>query len=276
LRDAHVHLEAALRLTLATAGPTLAERRPAALLETVVVDCARDLAIAGASEALLRYNPIAWRRRGVPLDEQREGVAAAVGRAQAEHRVALRIWVSLKREAAAADVGAAIEFALAGRDWGVQGVDISRSYDVAAADSRPGRAARPRALARAVARARDAGVEVAMHCGWYDGPAELVEALRLGASRIGHAVPLAQRPRLVAELSAREVTIEVCPTAFERRSGELLSWLPLEHWCDAGLRIEVGSDHPLALPTDIAREHRKMRAALPGWSRSAARGRRAA
>lgn len=276
MRDAHLHLEATLRLTLARARPGAAQGPPAALLETVLLDCARDLARAGAGTASVRYNPLAWVRRGVPLDCQPGVLAAAVRQAQARHAVAIEIWVTLKREAPARAIRAAVDFALAARDRGVAGVDVSRDYDVAVASSRPGRPAAPRALAAAVARGRDGGLEIAMHCGWHDGPAELAEALRLGASRIGHATPLAHRPRLVSELVARGIAIELCPTAFERRTGELLSSLPLERWRDAGLRIAVGSDHPVALRTDIAREQRKLQAALPGWTPSDARLRGAA
>jgi aminodeoxyfutalosine deaminase len=276
LRDGHLHLEATLRLALASVAARGRDTPPAALFETVLLACARDCAAAGAGDVLLRYNPLSWVRHGVPLDDQKAIAGAVIARARTRYGVAMRIYVSLKREAPEADLRAAVDFALAARQRGVEGIDVSRSYDVADPRSRPARGVRPHGLAALVSRAREAGLQVAMHCGWYDGSAELVEAIRLGAARIGHAVSLAERPRLVAELVARDVTVEVCPSAFERRTRETLAWLPLECWHQAGLRIEVGTDHPLALGTDIAREHRKLQAVVPQWRPRAADGRQAA
>jgi adenosine deaminase len=155
----------------------------------------------------------------------------------------------------------------------VIGVDVSRAYPVDDPEARPagGRAADP-GLASALARAREAELAVAAHCGWYDGRAELEEALGWGATRIGHGTPLVAAPDLVGELSRRGVTVEVCPTAFERRTGRRLKELPVEEWLAAGIGVEVGTDHPLALGTDLRTEARKLGEAFPGWHAPGAPG----
>ncbi|HEY6087777.1 MAG TPA: adenosine deaminase family protein, partial [Burkholderiaceae bacterium] len=73
--------------------------------------------------------------------------------------------------------------------------------------------------ARALALCRDAGLPLTLHAGEADVAARVVEAVRLGAQRIGHGVRLADAlddPRshdLVDEVRARGVHLEVCPTS---------------------------------------------------------------
>jgi len=73
--------------------------------------------------------------------------------------------------------------------------------------------------ARALALCRDAGLPLTLHAGEADVAARVVEAVRLGAQRIGHGVRLADalnHPRshdLVDEVRARGVHLEVCPTS---------------------------------------------------------------
>lgn len=265
LCDGHVHLEASLRRRGRRAGADAG-----AEFEEVLLDCARDLVDGGAQFALLRFNPLSWRQRGLPLDRQAAHLRAAAEKAHSTWAIVLRWFVTLKREGNREDLTAAVEAASAARDMGVLGVDVSRSYEV-------GRGIPPfdngdgRALAQAVARARGNGLAVAVHCGWHDGRRELEEALEWGATRIGHATPLAAADDLLADVAAAQVTVEVCPTAFERQTERGLFELPVGEWLAAGLRVDVGTDHPLALGTDLRIEARELSSAFPAWPEIALR-----
>ncbi len=261
LRDGHVHLEASLRVRGACGRPEAAEEFTAAVSE-----CVGERARDGAAAALVRLNPVAWARRGVAPPAQVRMLGEIGERAAAAWGLTVRWFFTLKREGGARQWEAAVDAGAAARGAGVVGVDVSRSYAVEEADARPAAARRADPeLARAVARAREAGLAVAAHCGWYDGRAELEEALAWGASRIGHGTPLAKAPDLVAELARRRVTVEICPTAFERRSGRRLAELPVGEWLAAGIAVDVGTDHPLALGTDLRGEARKLGDAFPAW-----------
>jgi adenosine deaminase len=260
--DAHLHLEATLRLRAlgAAAGST----PPAELLERSLVGCAADTARGGAGAALVRFNPLTWLRRGLSREELVDALRRSVESARRRHGVSLGLFVTLKREEGGHALATAVDVAeVAGPGLGpVVGVDVSRSYDVADSSSRPGAEGDSAALRAGVGRARDAGLEVAVHCGWYDGSAQLEQALELGAVRIGHAVAL-RDPDQIAELASRAGRVEVCPTSYERRGGGDVRSLPLPDWRAAGIAIDVGTDHPLALGTTFARERARLAAVLP-------------
>jgi adenosine deaminase len=261
VRDAHVHLEASLRLTDAAAGSV-----PPLRFAAVLRSCAQDLAGGGASEALLRYNPVRWVERGVETDEQLELLRAAAQDASERLGLRLRFFATLKRDAAPASWAQAVDFAIAGRDAGVAGVDVSRSYSVSVASSRPAAARDFGRLGAELGRVAEAGLTVTVHCGWYDSRAELEDAIAAGAQRIAHGTPLVQAPDLDAELAARGAVVEVCPTAYERRTHRPLESLPVGRWLNAGLAVEVGSDHPCELGTTTRAEHDRMAAAFGGFA----------
>jgi adenosine deaminase len=262
-----VHLEASLRRRdRRGSGP------PAREFETVLADCLRELGEGGAQGALVRFNPLSWWRCGVSFEQQAGALAAVAQCAVGAWGVVVRWFVTLKREGDAREWEEAVDAAIRARSAGVAGVDVSRSYVVAVPDDAPAPEGSRRDLAEAVARAREAGLVVAVHCGWYDGRRELEEALSWGASRIGHGTALGEAPDLLDDLSRREVVIEVCPTAFERRTRRPLVRLPVGEWLAAGIAVDVGTDHPRALGTDLRAEALKLGGAFPGWPRIALQG----
>jgi adenosine deaminase len=264
-RDAHVHLEATARLERGmTEGPT----GSGGTLSRVLADCARALALGGASTAFVRFNPVRWEERGVSAAQQLQDLVRASGYALDSFNVQLAFFVSLKRDGESSNWGSAVEFALAGQDRHVLGVDLSRSYDVTDPFSAPGPDGPGAELSRQLRRARDGGLVIAVHCGWHEGRVDIEEALSVGATRIGHGVPLCQAPDLDADVAAGGVVVEVCPTAFERRTGESVASLPLDRWLDAGIVIDVGSDHPIALGTSISSERSRLARSFPRWAAS--------
>lgn len=106
--------------------------------------------------------------------------------------------------------------------------------------------------------AREKGLHVVHHAGETAGPASIWEALSVGhAERIGHGIRALQDPRLVAELRARRVPLEVCLS-----SNVLLGLVPslaehpLPHLVGAGLMVTLNTDGetPLAAEYKCARE----------------------
>jgi adenosine deaminase len=113
-----------------------------------------------------------------------------------------------------------------------------------------------RDFAAAFAAAAAAGLGRAAHAGEAAGPESVRDAVRvLGATRIGHGIRSLEDPRLVEELIARDITLEVCPTS-NLRTGVVADWgtHPLPHLVAAGLPITIGADDPSYFDTDLARE----------------------
>ncbi len=231
-------------------------------MAAVVLECWHEARAQGAAGLDLRFNPSSWLRRGVSFEEQRAVLSEASAEA-GRLGLRLRVYVTLKQDGPPASSAAALDFALAARADGVEGIDISRSYDVEDPGSRPG-AGELRAMRSPCVRAVAGGLKVAVHCGWFDSPDDLRVAVDLlGARRLGHGLPAGRDPGLLRRLADAAVLVEVCPTAFIARTGEALSRHPLPAWLDAGVEVGVGTDHALAFATDIRREHELLEQAFP-------------
>jgi adenosine deaminase len=103
--------------------------------------------------------------------------------------------------------------------------------------------------------AREAGLHLVHHAGETRGPSSVWETLTVGhAERIGHGIRVLEDPRLVAELRARRVPLEVCPT-----SNVLLGLVPsladhpLPRLAEAGLVVTLNTDGETALGAEYER-----------------------
>lgn len=115
----------------------------------------------------------------------------------------------------------------------------------------------PEKFVGAFAYARQIGLASVPHAGETVGPASIWGALRsLDAVRIGHGVRCLEDPTLTAELRARQIPLEVCPTSnvclhvtpdFEHH--------PLQRLIDEGLYVTLNSDDPVMFNTTLTNEY---------------------
>jgi adenosine deaminase len=119
-------------------------------------------------------------------------------------------------------------------------------------------------FADAFAIAREAGLSATPHAGELVGPESVWEAIDvLGASRVQHGVRAIEDPALVAELAARGIPLDVCPT-----SNHLLDVVddirshPLPLLLDAGVRCSINADDPIIFGPDILAEYELCRSVL--------------
>jgi aminodeoxyfutalosine deaminase len=111
-------------------------------------------------------------------------------------------------------------------------------------------------LADALRIARDGGLGLVPHAGESTGPESVREVLPYAPERIRHGIGAARDPELLAELAARDVVLDVCPT-----SNVLLRVVstpedhPLPVLAAAGVRCTVNTDDPGIFGTDLSGEH---------------------
>lgn len=115
----------------------------------------------------------------------------------------------------------------------------------------------PEKFTTAFARARAAGLPSVPHAGETMGAESIWGALRsLGAVRIGHGVRCLEDPKLVEELRARQIPLEVCPTSNVcLKVAPSYEEHPLTRLLAAGLLITINSDDPPMFNTDLTAEY---------------------
>jgi adenosine deaminase len=136
----------------------------------------------------------------------------------------------------------AARLALAYKDQGVIGFDLA-----GAEQGHP-----PGEHAAALQAARDGGLPLTLHAGEADAAGRVIEALRLGAARIGHGIHLAdalaepQRRALVDEVIARGAHLEVCPTSnVHTGAAASIAAHPIVALWRAGVSLGVNTDNRL-------------------------------
>ena len=106
------------------------------------------------------------------------------------------------------------------------------------------------------AQAREDGLRLTNHAGETTGPEAIWEALAIGSERIGHALSVPQDQKLVQELKARSIPLELCLTS-NLRTGVCPSFSvhPLRRLFDLGLMVSLNSDDPAFFGSDLANEY---------------------
>ena len=105
-------------------------------------------------------------------------------------------------------------------------------------------------------RAKLEGLRLTNHAGETTGPEGIWEALSIGSERIGHALSATQDPKLIDELKARSIALELNPTS-NVRTGVCPSFAahPLRQNFDAGLLVTLNSDDPAFFGSDLVNEY---------------------
>jgi aminodeoxyfutalosine deaminase len=112
------------------------------------------------------------------------------------------------------------------------------------------------AFAALYAQAAASGLRLTNHAGETTGPEAIWEALAIGSERIGHALSAIDDPRLLEELKARDIPLELNPSS-NVRTGVCSSFAahPLRHYFDMGLLVTLNSDDPAFFASDLANEY---------------------
>jgi adenosine deaminase len=237
---------------VAAFAPTVAAMGDAAACEWVAFEAAEDALNEGCVLAEFRMAPLLLEPHGLAGEAAVEALLAGLQRSG----LACALIVCAMRSDSAAQVERAARLAARYAGQGVVGFDLAggeRGY--------------PATLhRRAIDLAREAGLGITLHAGEADDGARVLEAIELGATRIGHGVRLAmgegagERMAQVAAMTlpttgakpgtavqaARKVHFEVCPTS-NTHTGvcQHLHEHPLPAMWAAGLELSIHTDNRL-------------------------------
>ncbi len=109
---------------------------------------------------------------------------------------------------------------------------------------------------RAFAVARAGGLRITLHAGEWGGAAQVRRALAVDPERIAHGPGAIDDPALIAELIARGVTLDLCPTS-NVQAGIVASLAahPLARLHRAGVSVTLSTDDATVSDIDLSEEY---------------------
>ena len=229
-------------------------------LERATHELVEDLATDGTRYAEIRWGPGLHLQRGLSL---RDGIAAvakgarsgaAAMAASGGPPIVIRlIAVALRSHEPTRNEAVARAAADAMAD-GVTGFDLA-GQEAAFPD--------PLLHAGAYAIAREAGLGITIHAGEWGGAAQVRRALMVEPWRIAHGAPAGDDPALMAELRARGVTLDLCPTSnLQADLCPTLADHPLPRIVRAGVPTTLSTDDRTVSALTLTQEYARARATL--------------
>ncbi len=205
--------------------------------------CARD----GVIYVELTASPDHAALVGLDESDHLAGIARGIDDAREEHGIEGRILISavknfgleqavrVARHAAQRPHPYVVGFSMAGDEAGFPNRDFAEPYEIAAA----------------------AGIGCTVHAGEWAGADSVRAGLALPVTRIDHGVRAIEDPELVAEIAARGIVLNTCPTS-NVVLGVFASYQehPLPRLRDAGVRFTLGSDDPPYFGASVGGEYR--------------------
>jgi adenosine deaminase len=225
-------------------------------LRVAVEDLFDQLARENVLYAEIRFAPLIHLRQGLSAEAVVGTVADAVRAGVSRAGIEARLILCALRHFSAEDSLATARLAARFRGRGVVGLDL-------AADE-AGFPLAPHVAAFALARAE--GLWRTAHAGEARGPESVRETLELlHPTRIGHGVRSVEDPELPAELAARGVHLEVCPSCnLQTGMYRTLDEHPVDRLRRAGVSVGINTDARTVTAVTLSDEYRRLHRAF-GW-----------
>jgi adenosine deaminase len=215
------------------------ERITEELVETKAADNVRYVEI--------RWGPLLHTARGLPLAEGIEAVCFGAAAAAARVGITVRlVCTALRSHDPAANLALA-ETAVRFREQGLTGWDLA-GPEAAYPD--------PTIHAAAFEAARAGGLRITVHAGEWGGAAQVRRSLAVGPERIAHGPGATDDAALCAELTARGVTLDLCPTSnWQAGVVPSIDWHPLARLHRMGVSVTLNTDDTTVSDITLSEEY---------------------
>lgn len=228
-------------------GLTVAAMASPDALRRVAREAAEDAHASGVVLAEFRIAPLLFE----PLGVSGEAAVEALLQGLADAPMPCGLIVCAMRHLPVAETERAATLALQYQGQGVVGFDLAG----------PEAGFPATAHAAPLQRVRDAGLGITLHAGEADAAERVVEAGRLGATRIGHGVRLVDalgdpaRRHLADEVRAMGLHLEVCPTSnVNTGAAASIATHPITALWKAGVSLSYHTDNTLISCVQMADE----------------------
>ena len=182
----------------------IALMQDAEALERITAELVESKAAEGVRYVEIRWGPLLHVARGLSLADGIEAVVRGAEDAAARTGTVVRLIATALRSHEPSDNVRLAEAASRFRARGLTGWDLA-GPEAAFPD--------PLLHGRAFEAARAGGLRITVHAGEWGGAAQVRRALEVDPERIAHGAAASDDPALVAELTARGVCLDLCPTS---------------------------------------------------------------
>lgn len=219
----------------------------------VVVDYAAEAVSHGAVYIEAIFSPCERFQRGVAWDDLFAGYTDGAVQAREQYGITINFTPDLYRGVEPDIAEQCAKMCVAYADRGIVGLGLG--------GLETGRPAGPYAAAFAIVR--DAGLAIVPHAGEVadagdrtGGIASIREVLAFDPARIRHGIRAVDDPAVLADIVARGIVLDVCPTSNLRtRVVPELASHPLPALRAAGALCSINTDDPAMFNTDLGMEY---------------------
>lgn len=106
--------------------------------------------------------------------------------------------------------------------------------------------------------ARKEGIPFTMHAGEMGIAGHVMDAIKMGASRIGHGINSVEDPEILNEVVKRQIPLEICLTSNIKTTMNYASH-PVRKLLEAGAKLTFNSDNMIFARTDLLNEQSQLR-----------------
>lgn len=209
----------------------------------------KEAAAEGLGYAEIRFAPLLHTAGGLNCGDIIENVVRGLEKAEADFKIKLRTIVCGMRHMPVSENIEMLHTA-------VRFFDIERPGTVCGADIAGNEADFPTMVqADMLLEAKRLGMPLTVHAGECGSPANVVDAVKLGAERIGHGIAVIKDKEAVAMCRDMGITLELCPTSnFQTKAVPPLAIYPLRPLMEAGIKVTVNTDNCTVSNTTVQRE----------------------
>ena len=214
-------------------------------LERVAFELAQDLQKDDVIYAEIRFAPNKHLKSGLTLDE----VVTAILKGLSQVPIKTNLILCMMRGDSYEQNLKVIKLAKNYLDHGVVAIDLAGSE-----------ASYPVNLYQELFEiAQKENIPFTIHAGEADGPLSVINAINLGAKRIGHGVRAIESEKALKLIKEKNITLEVCPKSnLDTNMYEKLSNHPIKKLYDMGLLVTINTDNRTVSNTNLTKSYQDL------------------
>ncbi len=223
-------------------------------LSRVSYELVEDLANDQTIYAEIRIAPVQHINSSLSPEAFIEAILDGFNRAMEKYPIKVGLLLCAMRHLPPEDSDFLIDLAVNYRGRGVVGLDLAGDeYNY------------PALLFKSFfSRAKENNIPFTIHAGEARGHSSIVEAIELGASRIGHGIRAFEDEKTMQRIKKRRICLECCPISNrDTKTIEDFKQYPILKYLDMGIDVTLNSDNRTVSNTTFSKEVEFLKEYLP-------------